>query len=105
MEIDAKLRSQDQNRTFRTRLVIAWLLSNAGLAIVISSINGLDQTKALVEQCLPSGDEELASMNRTCITQALSLDSREVQSKQQEYFKYLLWATFGLSAVRFIGVS
>jgi chitin synthase len=44
-------------------------------------------------------------MNRTCITQALSLDSREVQSKQQEYFKYLLWATFGLSAVRFIGVS
>lgn len=102
---DPKLRSQDQNRTFRTRLVIAWLLSNAGLAIVISSINGLDQTKALVEQCLPSGDEELASMNRTCITQALSLDSREVQSKQQEYFKYLLWATFGLSAVRFIGVS
>jgi chitin synthase len=44
-------------------------------------------------------------MNRTCITQALSLDAREVQSKQQEYFKYLLWATFGLSAVRFIGVS
>jgi len=45
------------------------------------------------------------TMNRTCITQALSLDAREVQSKQQEYFKYLLWATFGLSAVRFIGVS
>jgi hypothetical protein len=97
--------SQDQNRTFRTRLVIAWLLSNAGLAIVISSINGLDQTKLLVEACLPAGDKEVDTMNRTCITQALSLDAREVQSKQQEYFKYLLWATFGLSAVRFIGVS
>jgi chitin synthase len=59
----------------------------------------------LVESCLPDGEEQMASMNRTCIIQALSLDSREVQSKQQEYFKYLLWATFGLSAVRFIGVS
>lgn len=44
-------------------------------------------------------------MNRTCIVTALNTDSREVQSKQQVYFKYLLWATFGLSAVRFIGVS
>jgi chitin synthase len=96
---------QDQNRTFRTRLVIAWLLSNAGLAIVISSINGLDQTKLLVEACLPGGDAQLAEMNRTCIVTALNTDSREVQSKQQVYFKYLLWATFGLSSVRFIGVS
>lgn len=103
--LQAQAEYQDQNRTFRTRLVIAWLLSNAGLAIVISSINGLDQTKLLVEACLPSGDKEVDTMNRTCITQALSLDAREVQSKQQEYFKYLLWATFGLSAVRFIGVS
>jgi chitin synthase len=101
----AKLEQQDQNRTFRTRLVIAWLLSNAGLAIVISSINGLDQTKLLVEACLPGGDAQLAEMNRTCIVTALNTDSREVQSKQQVYFKYLLWATFGLSAVRFIGVS
>jgi hypothetical protein len=96
---------KDQNRTFRTRLVIAWLLSNAGLAIVISSINGLDQTKLLVEACLPGGDAQLAEMNRTCIVTALNTDSREVQSKQQVYFKYLLWATFGLSSVRFIGVS
>jgi chitin synthase len=101
----AKLEQQDQNRTFRTRLVIAWLLSNAGLAIVISSINGLDQTKLLVEACLPGGDAQLAEMNRTCIVTALNTDSREVQSKQQVYFKYLLWATFGLSSVRFIGVS
>jgi chitin synthase len=103
--LHCKADEQDQNRTFRTRLVIAWLLSNAGLAIVISSINGLDQTKLLVEACLPGGDAQLAETNRTCITTALNADSREVQSKQQEYFKYLLWATFGLSAVRFIGVS
>jgi chitin synthase len=97
---------KDQNRTFRTRLVIAWLLSNAGLAIVISSINGLDQTKLLVDACLPAGEDiVMAEMNKTCIVNALNTDSREVQSKQQVYFKYLLWATFGLSAVRFIGVS
>jgi hypothetical protein len=101
----ARAEQQDQNRTFRTRLVIAWLLSNAGLAIVISSINGLDKTKLLVEACLPGGDAQLAEMNRTCIVNALNTDSREVQSKQQVYFKYLLWATFGLSSVRFIGVS
>lgn len=59
----------------------------------------------MVQDCLPDGDDVMVSLNKTCITHALSLDSRQVQSKQQEYFKYLLWATFGLSAVRFIGVS
>lgn len=59
----------------------------------------------MVKDCLPGGDEIMVSLNRTCITQAISLDSKEVRSKQQEYFKYLLWATFGLSAIRFIGVS
>lgn len=47
----------------------------------------------------------MVQLNKTCLTQAISLDSKEVQSKQQVYFKYLLWATFGLSAIRFIGVS
>lgn len=59
----------------------------------------------MVQDCLPSGDDEVASLNKTCITHALSLDSKQVQGKQQDYFKYLLWATFGLSAVRFVGVS
>lgn len=95
---------QDQNRTFRTRLVGVWLISNAALAISITSINGFNQTEQMVKDCLPDGDEITITTNRTCITQALSTDSREVQSKQQEYFKYLLWATFGLSAIRFVGV-
>ncbi|KAI6164829.1 glycosyltransferase family 2 protein [Pisolithus thermaeus] len=30
----------DQNRTFRTRLVALWMLSNAGLAVTIENING-----------------------------------------------------------------
>lgn len=96
---------QDQNRTFRTRLVGVWLISNAALAISIASINGLDQTEQMVQSCLPDGDEVDISVNRTCLTQALSSDTKNVQSKQQEYFKYLLWATFGLSAIRFVGVS
>lgn len=57
-------------------------------------------------------------MNATCIENALTYDERQLEAKQQVghtwerradhgqiYFKYLLWATFGLSAVRFIGVS
>lgn len=100
-----QLTRQDQNKTFRTRLVGVWLISNAALAISITSINGLDQTQQMVQDCLPSGDEVMVQLNKTCLTQAISLDSKQVQSKQQEYFKYLLWATFGLSAIRFIGVS
>ncbi|KAG8855624.1 Chitin synthase, class 2 [Tulasnella sp. 330] len=63
----------DQNKTFRTRLVAFWMFSNAALTLAISSENSL-------------GDTE--------VTQA---------AKQHAYFKFILWATFGLSMVRFIG--
>ncbi|KAK8854766.1 hypothetical protein IAR55_003505 [Kwoniella newhampshirensis] len=98
----------DQNRTFRTRLVGVWLLSNAVLAISIQTLNGLDSTKQLVESCLPStynpyeGNITVA-INGTCIENALSFDAQNLQDKQQIYFRALLWATFGLSMVRFIG--
>lgn len=63
----------DSNKTFRTRLVAAWMLSNAGLAILIENANGLNTTEA------------------------------EVKQKQSTYFTFILWSTFGLSMVRFIG--
>jgi hypothetical protein len=69
----------DQNKTFRTRLVVFWMLSNAGLAIAIENINGL-----------PSSNE--------------SQDEQKLRTKQNAYFAFILLATFGLSAVRFIGV-
>ena len=71
----------DSNKTFRTRLVVFWMLSNAALAVAIENINGLqsDSTEA----------EEEASL----------------QKKQNIYFAFILYSTFVLSAVRFMGVS
>jgi len=71
----------DQNKTFRTRLVSVWMLSNAVLAITIQNINGLKN------ESNPDADEEA------------------LRSKQNLYFAVILYSTFGLSMVRFIGVS
>jgi chitin synthase len=69
----------DQNKTFRTRLVSFWMLSNATLAIAIANLNGL-----------PSGDADA--------------DAKALASKQGTYFNIILYSTFGLAFVRFIGV-
>jgi len=55
-----------------------WMLTNAGLAIVIENISGLETNAQKVET--------------------------ELRARQNAYFTFILWATFGLSAVRFIGV-
>ncbi|KAI5834540.1 glycosyltransferase family 2 protein [Schizophyllum commune Tattone D] len=68
----------DQNKTFRTRLVSFWMLSNAALAIAIANINGL-----------PSDN--------------LEQDQKDLHEKQNTYFKFILWSTFGLALVRFAG--
>jgi len=67
----------DQNRTFRTRLVAMWMLTNATLAILIETISGNETNQQ---------QEEV-----------------ELRARQNSYFTFILWATFGLSAVRFIG--
>ncbi|TFK75950.1 glycosyltransferase family 2 protein [Pluteus cervinus] len=69
----------DQNKTFRTRLVAAWMLSNAALAIAIENINGL-----------PNENDPLA-------------DEQKLAARQNSYFAFILYSTFGLSAVRFAG--
>ncbi|KAF8326625.1 glycosyltransferase family 2 protein [Cantharellus anzutake] len=68
----------DENKTFRTRFVAAWMLSNAGLSVTIESLNGLG-----------SGN--------------LTTDEKTLQNKQHIYFSIILWTTFLLSAVRFVG--
>ena len=70
----------DQNKTFRTRLVALWMLTNAGLAVAIENLNGLS-----------SGNEQT--------------DEQELAQKQQFYFAIILYSTFGLALVRFLGVS
>jgi len=72
-EVVEKPTMDDDNKTFRTRLVAFWMLCNAALTLAISSEQSLSDTAA---------------------TQAL---------KQHDYFVFILWATFGLSMVRFIG--
>jgi chitin synthase len=78
-DVPEKPSLDDQNKTFRTRLVVFWMLSNAGLAIAIENINGLPSNNA-------------------------SEDQQNLRHKQNDYFAFILFSTFGLSAVRFIGV-
>jgi len=79
-EVPEKPSMDDQNKTFRTRLVVCWMLSNAGLAVAIENMNGLASDNALS-------------------------DENSLRKKQNIYFAFILYSTFGLSAVRFIGVS
>ena len=90
--LTACLDSQDQNKTFRTRLVLAWLLSNAALALSVQTLNGLDQTQALVNACLPAGFDQYSGqeikVNGTCIDMAVQASQSGLQGKQQvRYFR------------------
>ena len=79
-EVIEKPTMDDENKTFRTRLVAFWMISNATLAISIESLNGLS-----------SGDE--------------STDDATLRKKQNIYFSVLLYSTFALALVKFCGVS
>ncbi len=70
----------DQNKTFRTRLVAMWILSNAVLAIGIGTVSGPTSSSTTTEETV-------------------------LENKQHIYFAVILYSTFGLAAVRFIGVS
>lgn len=80
-EVVEKPTMDDQNKTFRTRLVSVWMLSNAVLAVSIQNMNGLESTTDT------------------------STDEAALRKKQNFYFAVILYSTFGLSMVRFIGVS
>ncbi|KAF8322251.1 glycosyltransferase family 2 protein [Clavulina sp. PMI_390] len=73
-----ELTHDDKNKTFRTRLVAIWMLSNATLAMTIETLNGVT-----------SGNE--------------AKDDQALQAKQHTYFSIILWSTFGLALVRFTG--
>ena len=73
-EVREKPTMDDENKTFRTRLVALWMVTNAGLAVGIESISGVTGTTS------------------------------ELQSRQSTYFAIILYSTFALSAVRFTGV-
>jgi len=77
-EVPEKPTMDDENKTFRTRLVAAWMLSNATLAIAIENLNGL-----------ASSDE--------------AVNEADLMKKQNDYFAVILYSTFGLALVRFAG--
>ena len=60
----------DQNKTFHTRLIAFWMLTNAGLAVAIENINGLTSAADAVQ------------------------DASELQTKQNMYFAVILYSTF-----------
>jgi len=78
-EVAEKPTMDDENKTFRTRLVACWMLSNAGLAIAIENLNGL-----------PNVNNAQA-------------DQAHLRDKQNFYFAVILYSTFFLAAVRFTG--
>ncbi|KAH9948343.1 glycosyltransferase family 2 protein [Amylocystis lapponica] len=77
-EVPEKPTMDDENKTFRTRLVAMWMLTNAGLSVAIQNLNGL-----------PSGNE--------------ADDQKALHAKQNDYFAFILYSTFGLALVRFTG--
>ncbi|KZT13058.1 glycosyltransferase family 2 protein [Laetiporus sulphureus 93-53] len=78
VEEDDKPTMDDENRTFRTRFVAFWMISNAALSVAVSNLNGLQ-----------SGNE--------------TYDDAALRKKQNIYFAVILYSTFGISLVRFIG--
>ncbi|KAI0032864.1 chitin synthase [Vararia minispora EC-137] len=71
----------DQNKTFRTRLVAAWMLSNAAVIVAVQNLDGLV----------------------TPLTQAQITDQIKLHNRQAYYFLFILYGTFFLSLVRFSG--
>lgn len=78
----------DQNRTFRTRFVASWMLSNGALALAIENINGW-----------------LNIDNPHLTEQEVETFETKVGTRQGKYFEFLLYSTFALAGIRFIGVG
>ena len=65
-EVVEKPTMDDENKTFRTRLVSLWMLSNAALAVAIESLDGIS-----------TGSEQI--------------DEAKLQKKMELGKKYSLW--------------
>ncbi|KAG6847957.1 hypothetical protein H0H93_004642 [Arthromyces matolae] len=76
----------DENKTFRTWLVASWMLSNAALVLVVENLNGWLN----IEDKQITGDFIQKWING-------------YGSKRNMYFTVLLYSTFFLALVRFIG--
>jgi chitin synthase len=78
----------DENRTFRTRLITMWMLTNGLLAIAIENLNGWLNIDA----------KDLSAST------IQAFEAKE-SDRRNTYFSIVLYATFGLALIRFTGVS
>jgi chitin synthase len=85
-EVREKPTMDDDNKTFRTRLVAMWLLSNAILAVGVENIGGW-----------------LNVLDQNISKQKIQDWQTQMVSKRNMYFTFLLFATFFLSFIRFVG--
>ncbi|KAK4699893.1 chitin synthase, partial [Phenoliferia sp. Uapishka_3] len=72
-EAPEKPSTEDENKSFRTRLVCIWIITNGALTVAIDNSNGLHTTQ------------------------------QQENNKTNTYFRIILWITAGLSLIRFIG--
>ncbi|KAF7367307.1 hypothetical protein MSAN_00792800 [Mycena sanguinolenta] len=85
-QVPEKLTLDDANRTFRTRLVTVWILTNAALALGVKDMGGwlnIDDPN-ISEKAIQTFENRYAGLRNT-------------------YFSIILYSTFGLAFVRFVG--
>lgn len=76
----------DENKTFRTRLITSWLLSNAILVLIVENLAGYL-------------DLDDPNISKDTVQQFNDLYSQ----RRNGYFAFILYATFALSMFRFLG--
>ncbi|KAJ6574660.1 glycosyltransferase family 2 protein [Mycena capillaripes] len=85
-ELAEKPTLDDSNRTFRTRLVAVWMLTNGALALAVQDMGGW----------LNIDDQNISKHE---------IQSHEARynAMRNNYFAFILYATFGLAFVRLVG--
>ncbi|KAF6752025.1 chitin synthase [Ephemerocybe angulata] len=84
-EVVEKTTVEDDNKTFRTHLVSAWLISNAILALAIQNLGGW------------------LNVNDNINPAKVAAFNKQAGDKRNIYFAFILYATLGLSLIRFFG--
>ncbi|KAJ6519374.1 glycosyltransferase family 2 protein [Mycena sanguinolenta] len=85
-QVPEKLTLDDANRTFRTRLVTVWILTNGALALAVNDMGGW----------LNIEDPNISE-------KAIQTFENRYSGLRDTYFSIILYATFGLAFVRFVG--
>ncbi|KAJ8502894.1 hypothetical protein ONZ45_g11340 [Pleurotus djamor] len=86
VEVREKPTMDDENRTFRTRLVAFWMLTNGALVIFVENINGW-----------------LDVENPNITIEQIREFNTGLGAKTNGYFAFILYSTFALAMIRFIG--